>query len=72
MQTAKGFLGCPLSHYYSCAGGDNTAVEAGEEGVREGEGDADRKCVQFGAFCKLRIKPISDQARKRKGRALRQ
>lgn len=44
----------------------------GKERVREGEGDADRKCVQFGAFCKLRIKPISDQARKRKGRALRQ
>lgn len=44
----------------------------GKESAREGEGDADRKCVQFGAFCKLRIKPISDQARKRKGRALRQ
>lgn len=46
----------------------------GEESVREegSEGDADRKCVQFGAFCKLSIKPISDQARKRKGRALRQ
>lgn len=36
---------------------------------RERERVVDRKCVQFGAFCKLGIKPISDQARKRKGRA---